>query len=214
MHISEGILSTSILLSGAVVSAGGTFIGLKNLKYDDYPKIALLTSSFFVASLIHIPIGPATAHLVLNGLIGILCGWKSFPSILIALFLQGIFFQFGGLTTLGINTSNMAIPAVLSYYLFKPIINKTPFWAGFLAGFFSVILSCFLVSFCLFLTEQYFLNIGKILFFSHIPVALIEGIITGFVLRFLKKVKPDIIGGKNEKSSFYILLLLSFFILS
>ncbi|MEM5831425.1 MAG: hypothetical protein QXO40_04435 [Candidatus Aenigmatarchaeota archaeon] len=27
------------------------------------------------------------------------------------------------------------------------------------------------------------------------PVALIEGIITGFILRFLQKVIPDIIGG-------------------
>lgn len=189
MHISEGVLSASVLLSGAIVSAGGTFVGLKNLKYDDYPKIALLTSSFFVASLIHIPVGPASVHLVLNGLIGILCGWRSFPLILIALFLQGVFFQFGGLTTLGVNTANMAIPAVLSYYLFKPLLNKNPFLTGFLAGFFSIIFSCLLVALSLFLTEYHFLNIGKLFFFSHIPVALIEGIITGFVIKFLKKNK-------------------------
>lgn len=32
------------------------------------PHAALLSAVFFVASLIHVPIGPADAHLVLNGL--------------------------------------------------------------------------------------------------------------------------------------------------
>lgn len=195
MHISEGVLSLPVLVGGGVIAASGTYIGLKDLKYEDYPKVSLLTSAFFVASLIHVPVGPSSVHLVLNGLIGLLLGWKAFPCLLIALFLQGVFFQFGGLTTLGINTANMAIPSVLSYYLFRPLMEKNIFLSGFLAGFFSILFSCFLVSFSLYLTQHYFLNIGKALFISHIPVALIEGIITGFVLRFLKKVKPDIIGG-------------------
>ncbi|MCX7916646.1 MAG: cobalt transporter CbiM [bacterium] len=187
MHISEGILSLPVLVSGAIISGTGTYIGLKDLKYEEYPKIALLTSSFFVASLIHVPIGSTSVHLVLNGLLGILCGWKSFPSILIALFLQGVIFQFGGLTTLGINTANMAIPAVLSYYLFRPLLKRNIFLSGFLSGFFSIIFSCFLVCFSLYLTEYYFLNMAKMFFISHFPVALIEGIITGLILRFLKK---------------------------
>lgn len=195
MHISEGILSIPVLAGGGIITLGASYIGLKDLKYEEYPKIALLTSVFFVSSLIHVPIGPGSVHLVLNGLLGILCGWKAFPCILIALFLQGILFQFGGLTTLGINTANMAIPAVLSYYLFRPFLKKKIFLTGFLTGFFSIVFSCFLVSFSLYLTEKHFLNIAKILFLSHIPVALIEGIITGFILRFLQKVIPDIIGG-------------------
>ena len=72
MHISEGVLSAPVLASGAVLTTIGLYLGFKNLKNEDFPKIAVLSSTFFVASLIHIPIGPTSAHLILNGLTGIL----------------------------------------------------------------------------------------------------------------------------------------------
>jgi len=195
MHISEGVLSGSVLASGGVLAIAGTVIGLKDLKGEDFVKVSLLSSSFFVASLIHVPIGPSSVHLVLNGLCGIILGWKSFPAILVSLFLQAILFQFGGLTTLGVNTCNMAIPAVISYYLFRSILKKNPFLSGFLSGLFSIIFSCLLVSISLISTNQYFLNIAKTITIVHLPVAFIEGIITGFILTFLKKTKLEIIGG-------------------
>jgi len=195
MHISEGVLSGEVLGIGAVITVAGTFIGIKDLKFDDYPKVSLLTSAFFVASLIHVPIGPSSSHLVLNGLCGIILGWKSFPAILLALFLQGILFQFGGLTTLGINTTNMALPAVISYHLFKPFINKNKFLVGFFSGFFSIILSSILVFLSLYFTGSFFANVGKAIFIVHLPVAFIEGIITGFILSFLSKTKKEILEG-------------------
>lgn len=195
MHISEGVLSGSVLASGGVLAIAGTVIGLKDLKGEDFVKVSLLSSSFFVASLIHVPFGPSSAHLVLNGLTGIILGWKSFPAILVSLFLQAILFQFGGLTTLGVNTCNMAIPAVISYYLFRPIIKKNYFLSGFLSGFFSILFSCVFVAISLISTNQYFLNIAKTILMVHLPVAFIEGVITGFILTFLKKTKSEIIGG-------------------
>jgi len=195
MHISEGILSGSVLATGGVLAASGTIIGLRDIKGEDFVKVSLLSSSFFVASLIHVPVGPSSAHLVLNGLCGIILGWKSFPAILVSLFLQAILFQFGGLTTLGVNTCNMAIPAVISYYLFRPLIKKNLFLTGFLSGFFSILLSCLFVSLSLISTNKYFLNIAKTITLVHLPIAFIEGIITGFILTFLKKTKSEIIGG-------------------
>ena len=195
MHISEGILSGSVLATGGVLAASGTIIGLRDMKGEDFVKVSLLSSSFFVASLIHVPVGPSSAHLVLNGLCGIILGWKSFPAILVSLFLQAILFQFGGLTTLGVNTCNMAIPAVISYYLFRPLLKKNLFLTGFLSGFFSILLSCLFVSLSLISTNKYFLNIVKTITLVHLPIAFIEGIITGFILTFLKKTKSEIIGG-------------------
>lgn len=197
MHISEGVLSGQVLGIGAGITLAGTFIGIKDLKYDDYPKVSLLTSAFFVTSLIHVPIGPTSTHLVLNGLCGIILGWKSFPSILLALFLQAILFQFGGLTTLGVNTTNMAIPAVISYYLFKPFLKKNYFITGFLSGFFSIVFSSLLVCFSLYITEKHFLNLAKTIFIANLPIAIIEGIITGFILNFLSKTKKEIIWGEK-----------------
>ena len=62
MHISEGVLSGPVLISGAALAAAGTAIGLKKLDYDEIAKAGMLSAAFFVASLIHIPIGPANAH--------------------------------------------------------------------------------------------------------------------------------------------------------
>ena len=106
MHISEGILSGPMLVSGAALAAAGTAIGLKKLDYDHIAKAGMLSAAFFVASLIHVPIGPSNAHLILNGLVGLLLGWAAFPAILVALVLQGAFFQFGGITTLGVKAQD------------------------------------------------------------------------------------------------------------
>lgn len=102
MHVSEGILSGPVLVSGAALAAVGTGIGLKRLDYDDIAKAGMLSAGFFVASLIHIPIGPANAHLILSGLVGLLLGWGAFPAILVGVSLQAVLFQFGGITTLGV----------------------------------------------------------------------------------------------------------------
>jgi len=113
MHISEGVLSGNVLIAGCVLTAAGTAVGLKKLDYERMPQVALLSAAFFVASLIHVPIGPGNVHLVLNGLLGVFLGWVAFPAVLIATLLQAILFQFGGLTSLGVNTVNMALPAVI-----------------------------------------------------------------------------------------------------
>ncbi|MDO9586042.1 MAG: cobalt transporter CbiM, partial [Syntrophales bacterium] len=113
MHISEGVLSAPVLVAGALLTVGGTAWGLKKMDYEKIPEVAVLSSAFFVASLIHVPVGPSSAHLILNGLVGLLLGWMAFPSILVALALQALLFQSGGFTTLGVNAFNMAAPAVL-----------------------------------------------------------------------------------------------------
>ena len=115
MHISEGVLSAPVLITGAALTATAVGLGLKKMDYDRIPQVAILSSVFFVASLIHIPIGPANAHLVMNGLTGLLLGFSAFPAILVGLILQAILFQFGGITTLGINTFNIAFPALISF---------------------------------------------------------------------------------------------------
>ena len=111
MHISEGVLSPAVLAGGAGLAVVGTTIGLKKLDYEAIPRVAILSAAFFVATLIHVPIGPVAEHLVLNGLMGLLLGWLAVPAILIALFLQALLFQFGGLTALGVNTVTMAAPS-------------------------------------------------------------------------------------------------------
>ncbi len=201
MHISEGILSGQVLAAGAVLAAAGTGIGLKKIAYEKIVHVAMLASAFFVASLIHVNIGPASAHLILNGIVGLLLGFAAFPAILTALLLQSILFQYGGLTALGANVLIMAVPAVLSHYLFLPMLGKSvrlTFVSGFLAGVFSILLSSALLGSFLWLTNENFFETSVVIITAHIPVMIIEGIITGFCVSFLLKVYPEIIP-KREK---------------
>ena len=196
MHISEGILSTPILLSGAAVTVIGVAIGLKRLTAPRIPETALLSAAFFVASLVHIPIGPSSAHLVLNGLLGLVLGPVAFPAILVALFLQAILFQFGGLTTLGVNTMNMALPAILVYLIFHPLPRQSGSLAGiaaFLAGAFALFLSGILVATELALTGESFFTAAKVVVLAHIPIMFIEGLVTAIIVNFLRKVRPEIL---------------------
>ncbi len=200
MHISEGVLSPAILTGGAALTAIGVGIGLKSIDYEEIPYVGILTASFFVASLIHLPIGPASVHLVLNGMLGVILGWKAFPSILVGLTLQALLFQFGGITTLGINTLNMALPAVICYYLFGWGVKKSSsrlifIITAFASGCCAVLFAGILVGFSLYLNGEAFLPAAKLLVAAHLPVMLIEGILTATCALFLRKVRPELLEG-------------------
>jgi cobalt/nickel transport system permease protein len=198
MHISEGILSPPVLVAGAAFTAAGVAIGLKKMENEKIPRVAVLTAAFFVASLIRVPLGPSAVHLVLNGLLGLVLGWAAFPAILVGLALQGLLFQFGGLTTLGVNTFIMAAPAILCYYLFgRAIASKNSALATALAfgcGFFAILLSALLLAFCLIFTGESFIQAAKVLVLAHLPVMLLEGLVVALCLAFLMKVKPELLG--------------------
>ena len=198
MHISEGVLSGPVLVSGVVLAATGIAIGLKNLDYDRIPRIGILSASFFVASLIHVPIGISSVHLILNGFVGLILGWGAFPAILVALMLQAVLFQFGGITALGVNTVIMASPAVLCYFLFGRLLIKKPsvaLPAAFAAGALSVFLAGILVGLALVFTEKGFFKVATIVVMAHLPVMAVEGVITALCVGFLKRVQPSMLPG-------------------
>ncbi len=205
MHISEGVLSAPVLISGAAMAAAGVGIGMKKLDYDRIPQVAVLSSAFFVASLVHVPIGPSSVHLILNGLLGLLLGWTAFPAILIALFLQAVLFQFGGITTLGVNTVTMAFPAVFCFLVFRAGVmserSSVSLFFSFLCGAASVLLAGILVAIALMSTGKSFSAAGKLIVAAHLPVMAIEGVITMLCVRFLKKVKPEVLEVGHAKKS-------------
>lgn len=202
MHISEGVLTAPVLIGGAVLTAAGTTVGLKKLDYDRIMTVSLLSATFFVASLIHVPVGPGSVHLLLGGLLGLLLGWGAFPAIVVALLLQAIFFQYGGIVVLGVNGLNIGGPAVLCGLFLSPLLRgskKQLMIAGFLAGFCSMFLSALLMAGALFLSDQGFLHAAIILLTSHMPIMLIEGLITMFVVSFLARVQPEILSLTTRK---------------
>ena len=198
MHISEGVLSAPVLGAGIMLSIVGTSIGLKKTDYEHIPPVALLACVFFVASLIHVPVGPSSVHLLLNGLLGLLLGWAVFPAILIALLLQMVFFGFGGISSLGVNTFIMAAPAVIVYYLFRSALVRASksrgiLFCGFGAGICAIFLSAVCAAAALYCSGSKFFVVSKIIIISHLPIGVIEGLITGFIVMFIKKVRPEMV---------------------
>jgi len=200
MHISDGVLSAPVWIGGYIVAAGIVAITTRKMNPQDMPKVAVLTSVFFVASLIHVPLGPTSVHLLLNGLVGMILGSMAFVSILVGLILQAILFQHGGITTIGVNAVMMGVPALLAYQIFnlrrrfRFRSNEVVF--GALAGATGVFLGTIILAMLLVTTGDEFIGVAKYAALAHLPVIIIEAIITGFIASFLMKVKPEILGGR------------------
>lgn len=198
MHIADGVLS---LESTAVITAVSLFVfykAIKTIKEDEIPLTAVASAMFFIASFIHVPFGVTQIHLILLGVIGIFLGISSFIAILIALILQALLLGYGGVVSIGVNLFIMAAPAVIVYYInkteiFLKINEKIRFFLiGFLGAFFATL---FLVAILYFSKEQYEWAAYSI-FTVNIFTMIIEGMVSMFLLMFIKKTYPKILENK------------------
>ena len=210
MHIPDGFIPPSVCITGYAIAGGLTWYSLKKIQQDpnpqaNIPKASLLTAAFFVVSSIHIPLPPTSIHLVLNGLMGTLLGYYAFLAIPIGLFFQAVIFNHGGMSTLGVNTIIMAVPAIAAYHLFRwrehvaiPEKIKTKIFA-FLSGMLAIMLSATIFSAIAILTitpdldatlEQRAIFISLI---SYGIQGLIEGAFTFMLISFLEQVKPELL---------------------
>lgn len=186
-----------MLAAGALVSTGLLALSLKQIGYERIPQAAMLAAAFFVASLVSIPLGPFTVHLLLNGLMGIVLGWASVPALFVALLLQAAFFGHGGILALGVNAANLALPA-LAVTALLPVVRRAAtarrlFWAGATAGGMAVAFTGVLVAASLALSGREFFAAGKALLAGYVPLALLEAAVTGFALAFFGRVAPELL---------------------
>lgn len=197
VHIPDGVLSAPLLTAGAVLAASALAISLRRLDYDRIPQAAVLAATFFVASLISVPVGPSSVHLLLNGLMGLILGWAAVPAIIVALFLQAVFFGFGGLLVLGVNSVNMALPALLCAALIGPALQRargrTVWLLGAAAGALAVATTGALVSLSLALSTTAFEPVAKVVLITYLPLLLVEAAVTGAAVAFLHRVAPELL---------------------
>ncbi|MDG6243024.1 MAG: cobalt transporter CbiM [Methanolobus sp.] len=206
MHISDGVLSAPVIAAGWIVTLFFIALTIRSTmkKYDiveQIPKFSVMTAAFFVVSLIHIPVGPTSVHPMLNGLIGIVLGPIAYVSMFVGLILQAFLFQHGGVTTIGVNAAMVGIPAMIAYYLFmkgyeRGISEKT---LGFMCGAFAIALAAILLVFVLLSTGQEFSGLARVAAVAHLPLIVIEGILTGAIVTYLAKVKPELLPKKMKK---------------
>jgi cobalt/nickel transport system permease protein len=199
MHISDGILSSEVAITTAVITAGLVIYSLKNLKSKNIALVSAMSAVFFIASFIHIPLGPTQIHLILIGIIGILIGPCVFLSILIALLFQAVLLGYGGITSLGANVIIMSLPAYITYLVVKKgwfdrLSEKIKY---FTIGFFPVLLSTFLLALILSLSKKEYLYASITIFLANVPAMFIEGLITLFLINYLKKSSPELLKEVN-----------------
>ena len=192
MHISEGVLSAPVLLAGWAVTAPAVAAILWRTRQSEIPRIACFSALFFVASFVHLPVGVSSMHLMLSGLVGAFLGSRAILAIFVALFLQGVFFGFGGLSVLGVNTAVIGFPAVLGG-LFAAAAKAQELKARtqkiylFLAGFVPIVCSMLLLDLVLFISGREFFAIATLISLEGAILAVLEGIITLFALSFIAK---------------------------
>lgn len=207
MHISDGVLSNPVCIGGYLVAIGVAATCIKQkMKSDDLPKIAVITSVFFVASLINVPLGPTSVHLILPGLVGVALGAMAFPSIVLGLALQALLFQHGGLTTIGANSLMMGIPALTAGAIFHQVSTsgnrKLIIATGAICGALGTMLAGIILAVLLVTAGEDFIGVAKVALLAHVPVIIIETVVTGAAVAFLLKVKPDLIGVRLKHDSF------------
>ena len=139
VHISDGVLTPAWLAGGFVLAGALAFLGARRVRDEEIPRVALLTAAFFVASLLHVRVGPTSVHLLLNGLVGVVLGVRAALAIPVGLFLQAALLGHGGFSTLGVNSCVMVLPALLAGQLFAgvrrvPWVRRPWFRAGLVAA--------------------------------------------------------------------------------
>lgn len=199
MHLSDGVLSVAVSTVTSITAGALLIHSTKSIKEEEIPRISLMSAAFFGFSLISIPVGPSSIHLLLAALLGIVLGKRSTLAIFIGLLLQAVFFQHGGLTTLGANTLIVAIPALVSYKLYtingsnRKLTNIT---LAFIGGF-AVVLMAILLMIMLILSNSLFnegvFSVINILILGNIPLVIIEAFITVFAVSFIHKVRPNVL---------------------
>lgn len=204
MHISDGVLSAPVLtagFAGTVIVAAAT---LRKMDLEEIPKISVITAVFFVASLIKVPIGPSSVHLILNGLAGVILGWRAFPAILLGIILQALLFGHGGVTVIGVNTIMMGGGGLLAYMVWQLRHRfdtpKKEVVFGALAGATGVASSGIILALALLTTGEAFTGTAVYVLAVHIPIIIIEAIVVGSAAGFLQRVKPEALAGQVVKS--------------
>lgn len=194
MHISDGIVGIEQCVAGYAAAAVITYLSLKKTKDKDLPVISVMTAVFFIASLIHLNIGPSSIHLLLHGLTGVLLGIAAFPAILVGLLFQALMFHHGGITVLGLNSLIMGVPALFAWIIFRySEFLKAVALRGFIAAFLATMLSAGLMAMLLAANGQELYTTSRLLILLNIPLACIEGVITALLLVFLSKVRPEML---------------------
>jgi cobalt/nickel transport system permease protein len=206
MHIPDGFLTNRIAVSLDVLSCVNILYAAQRVKLDFtgrvIPVMGVLAAFVFAAQMLNFPIlGGTSGHLIGGSLLAILLGpMAGFLTMTTVVIAQALFLQDGGLVALGANIFNIAAIPCFSGYAVYRLLNRSAaggkrlFVAGFISGWVSLVLASVFCALQLGLSGAIPLRIGLTAMLGYNAiVGVVEGMLTGGVLGFLRKVRPDLL---------------------
>lgn len=195
MHIGDGFLPTPVWVAGYGAAGALTLVSLPALVRTSAPRVAMITSAFFVASLLSFPLGPTSVHLVLVGLSGVVLGRAAFVSVLVGVALQLLMFRFGAWTTLGLNAFNMGAGALCAGAVFHGLPRPRRAWLrGALAGFLGTLTALLCFAAAMLSAGEGLRAVAWASIGFHAPVLIVEALVTAQAVAFLERVRPELLG--------------------
>lgn len=203
MHISEGFLPPVWSAVYFVLSAPFIIIGMKHIKKktaknkDLKMLLGLVAAYSFILSAMKIPsVTGSCSHATGTGLSAMLFGpFVTAVVAMLVLTFQAILLAHGGITTLGANVFSMGIVGpIVSFLIFKKLKNRNKKLAIFLGAMLGDLATYLTTSVQLALSFPSstggvlvsFVKFFSIFSITQIPLAVVEGIITVMIFRFIE----------------------------
>ena len=210
MHMSDALVSPSVAVGGAVLATSLIILASNKLKDhfrpDIVPFMGVMGAFVFAAQMINftIPGTGSSGHLIGGILLSAILGpWAAFITLCSVLIVQCLIFADGGLLALGCNILNMAATSCLVAYplVYKPIAGNSGrtgriLCASILSSIFALELGALGVTFETELSGITYLPISTFISFMlpiHLAIGAVEGIVTGLLLVFIAKHRPNIL---------------------
>ncbi|TAF96223.1 MAG: cobalt transporter [Oscillatoriales cyanobacterium] len=188
MHIPDGFLSPPVAIATGIASAAFIAVALNrtraSLGLRQAPVMGLTTAFVFAAQMINFPVaGGTSGHLLGGALASVVLGspWAATLAMSTVFIIQSVLFADGGITALGANIFNMGLVGIwVGWWLLQPA---------------SI---CVAIELAISGTVE--LNIAlPAMVGIHILIGIGEGLITGGVLTYLVKVRPDLLPGEQPQ---------------
>ena len=214
MHIPDGFLSPTVAIATGIASAAVIAVAMnqtrQSLGLRQAPVMGLTTAFVFAAQMINFPVaGGTSGHLLGGALASVVLGnpWAATLAMSTVFIILSVLFADGGITALGANIFNMGIVGIwVGWWLLQPLQrllggsrNRLPL-AGGIAAALSVVAASICCTIALALSGTVALNIAlPAMVGVHILIGIGEGLITGGVLTYLVKVRPDLLPGEQPQ---------------
>ncbi len=204
MHVPDAVLDPAVAAAAGLIGAAGLGYAAKRVEPGSATLLGSTAAFVFAAQMVNFPIGPlpVSGHLLGGVLAAVVVGpWGGAVVVASVLIVQCLLFGDGGLTALGANFVNMGlIGSVLGYAIYAPIRRAIGGSSGVLIGamlaaWFSVVLGAgaFAIELAASGRREDFLHVLGWMALVHAAIGVGEAAITGLVLRFVLRTRPDLI---------------------